>query len=84
MRSPCVEPRRRVERVQWEYQITFHHISQASCEEENVIECDQTGECFVHDTCRAGGMEWLESHLRKRGREGSEEVQSAYPQREIL
>jgi hypothetical protein len=70
--------------VQWEYQITFHHIPQASCEEGNVIECDQTGECFVHDTCRAGGMEWLESHLRKRGKEGWELVQSAYHQREIL
>ena len=41
--------------VQWEYQIPFHHIPQASCQEGNVIECDQTGECFVRDTCRAGG-----------------------------
>ena len=55
--------------IQWDYQITFHQIPQASCEEGNVIECDQTGECFVHDTCRAGGMEWLESEApRPEGR----------------
>jgi len=70
--------------VQWEYRITFHHIPQASCQKGNVIECDQTGECFVHDTCRAGGTEWLESLFRKRGKEEWKLVQSGYHQREIL
>ena len=70
--------------VQWEYQITFHQIPEVSCEGANVIECDQTGECFVHDACRDGGMQWLESHFSQRGKEGWELVQSDYHQREIL
>lgn len=70
--------------VQWEYQITFHQIPQPSCKEGTVIECDQTGECFVHDTCQGGNMEWLESLFRQKGREGWELVQSGYHQREIL
>ena len=70
--------------IQWDIKSRSIKSLRPHARRANVIECDQTGECFVHDTCRPGGMEWLESHLRERGKEGWELVQSAYHQREIL
>ena len=70
---------------QWEYQITIHEFPQKQCEEkEMAIECDQTGQCFVHDVCRGGGVKWLEGLFREKGRDGWELVQSGYHHRELL
>jgi hypothetical protein len=67
----------------WEYQITVHPFPQIQCEEQPIVECDQTGGCFVHDVCR-GGSAWLEDILGEKGREGWELVQSGYHNRELL
>lgn len=70
--------------TQWEYEITLHELPEVSLvEREEVIKCDQSGQCFVHDTFRTG-IEWLESLFRKRGEEGWELVQSGYHRRELL
>jgi hypothetical protein len=67
----------------WKYQVTLHKFPESNCEEKAIIECDQAGSCFVHDTCQ-GGIDWLESLFRERGDEGWELVQSAYHHRELL
>jgi len=69
---------------QWKYQITFHQLPKLECEEKEIIKCDQRGECFVHDTCQGGGMEWIEALFAKKGKEGWELVQSGYHHRELL
>ncbi len=68
---------------QWKYQITLHQIPPSHCEEKPIIECDQEGECFVHDACR-GGLDWLENLFREKGDEGWELIQSAYHHQELL
>ena len=70
--------------TQWEYLITVHELPQSKMEgKENVIECDQAGRCFVHDTFQAG-IGWLESLFQEKGREGWELVQFGYHNRELL
>ena len=70
--------------AQWEYQITVHNLPQPDQKvEEGVIECDQAGQCFVHDTFKVG-IEWLEGLFREKGKEGWELVQSGYHNRELL
>jgi hypothetical protein len=70
--------------TQWEYQITFHKVpSHPLKAKDNVIECDQAGECFVHDTL-GGGLEWLQEIFREKGEKGWELVQSGYHSRELL
>lgn len=74
----------RDEMMQWEYQITLHQLPDVSpSESEQVIKCDQTGQCFIHDTFRVG-IEWLENIFSERGKEGWELVQSGYHHRELL
>ena len=67
---------------QWEYQITVHKLPHQP-PKENVIECDQAGQCFVHDTL-GGGLGWLEEIFREKGEKGWELVQSGYHNRELL
>jgi hypothetical protein len=67
----------------WKYQITLHKLPESECREAAVIECNQAGECLVHDACK-GGIEWLEDLFRQKGMEGWELVQSAYHHRELL
>ena len=67
----------------WDYQVTLHELPEPRCEEGNIIECDQVGQCFIHDTCR-GGIEWLEDLLSQKGMEGWELVQSGYHNRQLL
>lgn len=70
--------------VQWEYQITIHELPESSQDiKESIIKCDQTGQCFVHDTSRLG-IEWLEKLFSERGQEGWELIQSGYHHRELL
>jgi len=70
--------------MQWEYQITFHELPAAQPEGAGkVIECDQTGSCFVHDAS-GGGIQWLANLFREKGIEGWELVQSGYHNREVL
>ena len=39
----------------WEYKITVHEFPEKQLsEDEDIIECDQTGNCFVHDTPKVG------------------------------
>jgi hypothetical protein len=76
-------PGKRIAMPQWKYHITLHELPQSPCEEKPIIECDQTGECLVHDACR-GGLEWLEDLFQKKGNDGWELVQSAYHHRELL
>ena len=76
------ENKERVNMSKWEYHVTLHEVP-ARCGEENVVECDQSGRCLVHDVCQ-GGVEWLEDLFRAKGREGWELVQSGYHNRELL
>jgi hypothetical protein len=70
--------------VQWEYQITFHELPTVqSGEPGKIIECDQTGSCFVHNAS-AEGIQWLANLFREKGIEGWELVQSGYHNREVL
>lgn len=70
--------------TQWEYEITVKELPQLNIEgEKKVIECDQSGQCFVHDMFQAG-IGWLESLFREKGREGWELVQFGYHNRELL
>jgi len=76
------EDKERLNMSKWEYHVTLHEVP-PRCEEENIVECDQSGRCFVHDVCQ-GGVEWLEDLFRAKGREGWELVQSGYHNRELL
>jgi len=67
----------------WEYHVTLHKLPEPRCEEKPIVECDQLGQCFVHDACQSG-IEWLEDLFRTKGSEGWELVQSGYHQRELL
>ncbi|MGB9627694.1 MAG: hypothetical protein ACPL6D_03440 [Thermodesulfobacteriota bacterium] len=50
--------------AQWEYVITLHELPEFSQGIKNpIIQCDQIGQCFVHDTSRVG-IEWLEKTLQ--------------------
>jgi len=70
--------------TEWEYQITVHMLPKPEKEgKESVIECDQAGQCFVHDTSQIG-FGWLENTFRGKGKEGWELVQSGYHNRELL
>ncbi|MCX8117885.1 MAG: hypothetical protein N3G78_08155 [Desulfobacterota bacterium] len=70
--------------TRWEYEITLHQIPETpQASQEQVIQCDQDGLCFVHDTFRSG-IQWLETLFKKRGEEGWELVQSGYHRRELL
>jgi hypothetical protein len=69
--------------TQWDYQITLHELPLSPCDEGEVIECDQGGQCFVHDACR-GGLGKLENLFREKGKEGWELAQSGYHQRTLL
>ncbi len=69
--------------AQWEYQITLHELPEAKPENEDIIECDQGGQCFVHDTSKVG-IGWLEDLFRGKGKEGWELVQSGYHNRQLL
>jgi hypothetical protein len=70
--------------VHWEYQITFHQLPAAQPGgAEKIIECDQTGSCFVHDASEEG-IRWLANLFREKGMEGWELVQSGYHNRELL
>ncbi|NWG04326.1 MAG: hypothetical protein HXY44_15850 [Syntrophaceae bacterium] len=70
--------------IQWDYQITLHEIPEPKIEKQShTIECDQNGQCFVHDAL-LGGLEWLEDLFREKGRNGWELVQSGYHHRELL
>jgi hypothetical protein len=70
--------------TQWEYQITIHELPERKTgNQETAIECDQDGLCFVHDASQ-GGLDWLESLFREKGKEGWELVQSGYHNRELL
>jgi len=69
---------------QWEYQITIHELPQPDPKgKEGVIECDQAGQCFVHDASQVG-IGWLEGLFREKGEKGWELVQSGYHNRELL
>lgn len=70
--------------IQWEYQITLHAFPEIKeAEEEQIIHCDQVGQCFVHDSSRVG-VGWLETILHEMGKKGWELVQSGYHHRELL
>jgi hypothetical protein len=69
--------------IQWKYEVTVHKLNLTSPTEEKIIQCDQAGQCFVHDTSRAG-VGWLEGIFRERGEAGWELVQSGYHNRELL
>ena len=70
---------------QWKYQITVHElpVPQAGGQEK-MIECDQTGQCFIPHNVLSGGLGWLETLFCERGKEGWELVQSGYHQKELL
>jgi hypothetical protein len=67
----------------WKYQITLHKLPQPQSAEKAIVECDQAGQCFVHDACQ-GGLEWLEDLFQEKGNDGWELVQSATHYRELL
>ena len=70
--------------TQWEYQITVHKLPKLQPEgEEKVIECDQAGQCFVHNTFQ-GSIGGLEAIFREKGKEGWELVQFGYHHPELL
>ena len=70
--------------TQWEYKITLHELPELLREEKGtIIECDQKGQCFVHDTS-GSGVGWLENLLCEKGRECWELVQTGYHNRELL
>ena len=55
--------------ILWDYKITLHQLPQVACEETPTIQCDHTGQCFVHDACQSG-IEKLERLFREQGEEG--------------
>jgi hypothetical protein len=70
--------------IRWEYQITVHELPEPDRhKKERVIECDQDGQCFVHDASQIG-FGWLENLFQAKGQEGWELVQSGYHNRELL
>jgi hypothetical protein len=70
--------------TQWEYHITVHVLPQPEKEDKgSVFECDQAGQCFVHDTSQIG-IGRLENIFRDKGKDGWELVQSGYHNRELL
>jgi len=70
--------------IVWEYMITIHEIPKIKESPDRIrIECDQVGQCLVHDTFR-GGREWLEKILREKGEEGWELVQLGHHYQELL
>lgn len=70
--------------IQWEYQITVHEMPKPKAEKQKgTIECDQNGQCFVHDAFQ-GGLEWLEDLFHEKGKKGWELVQSGYHHHELL
>lgn len=71
--------------IQWEYQITVHDLPAVRPRQQGeMIECDQTGQCFIPYDALSGGLGWLEELFRKKGKEGWELVQSGYHQKELL
>ena len=68
---------------QWEYHVTLDQLPQPECDEGEVYECSQAGECFVHDACQ-GGLSRLEKLFREKGKKGWELVQTGYHHRELL
>ncbi len=71
--------------IQWEYQITVHNLPAGPAgQQAGMIECDQTGQCFIPYDTLSGGLGWLEDLFREKGKEGWELVQSGYHQRELL
>ena len=69
--------------IQWEYRITLHQLPEMSCDGKPAIQCDQSGQCLVHDACRSG-LEWLQNVFQELGTAGWELVQSGYHQGELL
>jgi hypothetical protein len=69
--------------MKWEYQLTVHQLPNIPMDRGDVIQCDQSGLCFVHDAL-AGGLGWLEEVFREKGEDGWELVQTGYHRREIL
>ena len=76
--------REEIRMTQWTYHITTHQLPPSQCKSKEVIECDQSGGCFVHDVCQGEGAEWLASFLQEKGKEGWELVQTEYHHRELL
>lgn len=71
--------------IQWEYQITVHDLPAGRAgQQAGMIECDQTGQCFIPYGTLSGGLGWLEDLFREKGKDGWELVQSGYHQRELL
>ena len=71
--------------IQWEYQITVHDLPAVRPRQQgDMIECDQTGQCFIPYDALSGGLGWLEELFRAKGKEGWELVQSGYHQKELL
>jgi hypothetical protein len=69
--------------ARWKYEVTLHQFPETPCDEIEVIECDQTGGCFVHDACRVG-TGWLEDLFHEKGNDGWELVQSGYHHHKLL
>ena len=71
--------------IRWDYQITIHDLPGFRAEKkEKMIECDQTGQCFIPYDTLSGGLGWLEDIFRDKGKDGWELVQSGYHQKELL
>ena len=71
--------------IQWEYQITVHNLPAGQAgQQAGMIECNQTGQCFIPYGTLSGGLGWLEELFREKGKAGWELVQSGYHQRELL
>jgi len=70
--------------IQWEYQITYHELPSSPSEKaEEIIACDQSGRCFVHDASKEG-VQWLTQLFQTKGLDGWELIQSGYHNRELL
>ena len=71
--------------TQWQYQVTIHELpGHQAGGQEKMIECDQTGQCFIPYNTLSGGLGWLETLFCEKGEEGWELVQSGYHQKELL
>ncbi len=69
--------------VKWEYKISIHDFPEKQNDADDVIECDNTGNCFVHDTPKVG-LDWLENIFMEYGEQGWELTQCGYHNRSVL
>ncbi len=72
--------------MKWEYQITRYDLHDFVGEGEfpgSAFYCDQSGQCFIHDTAHAAA-DMVRKALNEEGKSGWELVQFGYHKKEMM